>query len=64
MHDDALDPMNQLNRPFGIVWLHRLSPTAIEDRNCRSDARRWRNFLARHEVNEHVDRALGKASRQ
>ena len=64
MHNDALDPMNQFERPLTTVLqrLRGLAPAAIEDGVGGGYAGGWRCILASHDADENADRGSGVAA--
>src|SRR3954470_3505738 len=63
MHNDALDPMNQLKRAVAAVLqrLRGLAPAAIENGVGGGDAGGGSCILASHDADENADRGSGVA---
>lgn len=66
MHNDALDPVNQLERPLAAVLqrLRGLAPAAIEDGIGGGNAGGWRCILASHDADENAECGSGVAARE
>jgi hypothetical protein len=64
MHNDALDPVYEFERPVTTVRqrLRSLAPTAIEDGVGGGYAGGWRCILASHDADENADRGSGVAA--
>jgi hypothetical protein len=65
MHNDTLDPVDELKRPLTTVLqrLRSLAPAAVEDRVRGGYAGGGRCILAPHDADENADRGSGVATR-
>ena len=64
MHNDALDPVDQLKRPRIAILqrLRGLAPAAIEDGVGGGHAGGWRRILASHDADENAECGSGVAA--